>query len=150
MAKWLKLCYVLLLFNVAAINLPLSKAVTATPSGKTYARVNEDVVLLCTAKKTDTMGRNLELLTLTIQKAASPQLMLIIGPFNEYLTDELKPSNHIKSFYNKTSTEVTLGIIITNLTTEDSGVYKWTASYPPNVEESIIAELVVMSKNIRT
>lgn len=138
----------LLLFNVAAINLPLSKAITAIPSGRTYARVNEDVILLCTAKKTDTSGQNLELLTLTIQNDTSPQLMLIIGPFNEYMTDELKSPNHMKSFYNKTSTEVTLGIIITNLITGDSGIYKWTASYPPNVEEYISTELIVMSKNI--
>ncbi|EDV23321.1 uncharacterized protein TRIADDRAFT_57821 [Trichoplax adhaerens] len=145
MAKWLKLCYMLLLFNVAALNLPVTEAILATPSGKTYARINEDIILLCTAKKTDNSGRNLELLTLTLQKSPFPRLMLIIGPFNEYMTGEIKPSNRMKSFYNKTSTEVTLGLTIKNLVTSDGGNYIWTASYQPNHEKVITTTVVVMS-----
>ncbi|EDV25798.1 uncharacterized protein TRIADDRAFT_55259 [Trichoplax adhaerens] len=102
--------------------------VIITPNSPISPVIHQTISLQCTARLIDNQGRPLDLLSFGKVEKTWPPYLLVMNSNKDYLIDEGDQST-VKSFYNKSMTNVTIGITILNITTSHDGIYKCAASY---------------------
>ena len=124
-----------------------TSSVSITPSGQLSVIIEQRLNFTCTAKLKDAQGQSLYLLTFGQVGMVWPQYFLVPNSNQDYLVDDGNQPT-ISSYYNKSSTDMMIGITIENITKNHSGIYKCAASYLPDgtLQDEVTVKVNVLGK----
>lgn len=121
----------LLLLYIIIITVKITRAasnISITPAGQVSVTIDQSLNLTCTAKLKDAQGRSLELLSFGQEGIVWPQYFLVLSSNQDYLVDDGNQLT-INSYYNKSSTDMMIGLHIQSVIKNHTGIYKCAASY---------------------